>query len=98
MKFQIFGDYGYTSETLLEEFDTLGEAKDWVDGYIQYGDFGGYAAVEVIRFADDGEAITEYLAENHMYEDDGQPSMYEEYQDLYGGDDMFETCSYAEDF
>ena len=31
-------------------------------------------------------------------EDDGQPSMYEEYQDLYGGDDMFETCSYAEDF
>jgi hypothetical protein len=21
------------------------------------------------------------------YEDDGQPSMYEEYQDLYGGDD-----------
>lgn len=31
-------------------------------------------------------------------EDDGQPTMYEEYQDLYGGDDMFETCSYAEDF
>ena len=23
-------------------------------------------------------------------EDDGQPSMYEEYQDLYGGDDAFE--------
>lgn len=32
------------------------------------------------------------------YEDDGQPTMYEEYQDLYGGDDAFETCSYAEDF
>lgn len=31
-------------------------------------------------------------------EDDGQPTMYEEYQDLYGGDDMFETCSYAEDW
>ena len=32
------------------------------------------------------------------YEDDGQPTMYEEYQDLYGGDDAFETCSYCEDF
>jgi hypothetical protein len=31
-------------------------------------------------------------------EDDGQPDSYTEYQDLYGGDDMFETCSYAEDF
>jgi len=31
-------------------------------------------------------------------EDDGQPTMYEEYQDLYGGDDMFETCSYMEDY
>ena len=36
--------------------------------------------------------------EEDDYEDDGQPTMYEEYQDLYGGDDMFETCSYAEDF
>lgn len=63
MKFQIFGDYGYTSETLLEEFDTLREAKRWVDGYARNGYFGGYEAVEVIRFADDGEAITEYLVE-----------------------------------
>lgn len=31
-------------------------------------------------------------------EDDGQPTMYEEYQDLYGGDDSFETCNYVEDF
>jgi hypothetical protein len=31
-------------------------------------------------------------------EDDGQPDSYTEYQDLYGGDDMFETCSYTEDF
>lgn len=81
MKFQIFGDYGYTSETLLEEFDTLSEAKAWVDGYIQYGDFGGYAAVEVIRFAEDGEAITEYLVED-MYEDDGQPDWHTEWADF----------------
>ena len=31
-------------------------------------------------------------------EDDGQPDSYTEYQDLYGGDDSFETCSYTEDF
>ena len=30
--------------------------------------------------------------------DDGQPTMYEEYQDLYGGDDAFETCNFMEDF
>lgn len=36
--------------------------------------------------------------ETYYEEDDGQPSMYEEYQDLYGGDDAFETCSYMEDF
>ena len=98
MTYQIYGDYGFTSETLLEEFDTLSEAKQFVDGYVQHGDFGGYAAVEVIRFAADGEAITEYLAENHMFEDDGQPTEYEEWQDFYGGDDAFETCSYCEDF
>ena len=33
-----------------------------------------------------------------MDEDDGQPDSYTEYQDLYGGDDSFETCSYTEDF
>lgn len=33
-----------------------------------------------------------------VYEDDGQPTTYEEYQDLYGGDDMFETCSYYDDY
>ena len=29
---------------------------------------------------------------------DGQPTMYEEYQDLYGGDDAFETCNFMEDY
>lgn len=33
-----------------------------------------------------------------VYEDDGQPSEYEEWQDVYGGDDAFETCGYCEDF
>ena len=43
------------------------------------------------------EEIVARLEESYM-EDDGQPSMYEEYQDLYGGDDAFETSSYCEDF
>jgi hypothetical protein len=32
------------------------------------------------------------------YEDDGQPSEYEEWQDVYGGDDAFETCNFCEDY
>ena len=31
-------------------------------------------------------------------EDDGQPSEYDEWQDVYGGDDAFETCSMMEDY
>ena len=44
------------------------------------------------RFQEDADE------EDDEEEDDGQPSSYDEYQDLYGGDDAFETCSYAEDF
>jgi hypothetical protein len=32
------------------------------------------------------------------FEDDGQPNTYTEYQDVYGGDDAFETCGFCEDF
>ena len=38
------------------------------------------------------------LSSRFQDEDDGQPTEYEEWQDFYGGDDAFETCSYAEDF
>ena len=44
------------------------------------------------------ERFQEDADEDEEEEDDGQPDSYTEYQDLYGGDDMFETCSYAEDF
>ena len=47
------------------------------------------------RFQEDADEEDE---EDEEEEDDGQPDSYTEYQDLYGGDDMFETCSYAEDF
>ena len=59
--YQIYGDYGYISECLLEEFDDLKEAVQWADKYTKGGDLGGYNAVEVIRFKADGEAVTEWL-------------------------------------
>jgi hypothetical protein len=96
--FEIYGDYATTDEALLAKFDLLSEAVRWVDGYIQDG-FGGYGRIEVISFAADGEAVTWYDVQDECYEDDGQPDSYTEYQDLpYGGDDMFETCSYCEDY
>ena len=42
------------------------------------------------RFQEDADE------EDEEEEDDGQPDSYTEYQDLYGGDDAFE--SYAEEF
>ena len=36
--------------------------------------------------------------EDEDEEDDGQPSEYEEWQDVYGGDDAFETCNSCEDY
>lgn len=57
MKFKIYGDYGYVSETLLEEFDTQSEAEDWVERYCGDGDFGGYSVIEIASFAEDGEYI-----------------------------------------
>ena len=38
------------------------------------------------------------LSSRFMEDDEPDVDTYTEYQDLYGGDDMFETCSYAEDF
>lgn len=32
------------------------------------------------------------------FEDDGQPTEYEEWQDLYGGDDMFEYNNFYPDY
>ena len=95
--FGIYGDYATTDETLLAEFDLLSDAIRWVDGYIQDG-FGGYNRIEVISYAADGEAVTWYDVQPEEEEDDGQPTEYEEWQDVYGGDDAFETCSYCEDF
>jgi hypothetical protein len=75
--FKIYGDYGYTSETLLEEFDTLSEAVRWCDGYVSDGNFGGYGLLEIAWFAEDGEYVVERRYDAADYED------------LYEGDDDF---------
>ena len=59
-KYQVFGDYGYQSECELEIFETAERARRFVDGYTKYGDMGGYEVIEVITFADSGEAIVHY--------------------------------------
>ena len=79
--YQIFGDYGYISETLLEEFDSLDEAIRWVDGYTEDGDLGGYDRIEVCTFADDGELIVHYEVEENP-EWDGQPDEQQEWADF----------------
>lgn len=77
-KFKIYGDYGYTSECLLEEFEDRSQALRWCDRYINSaGDFGGYSMIEIARFADDGEYI---VVMKYRRED---------YEDLYEGDDDF---------
>lgn len=74
----IYGDYGYTSETLLEEFEERSQALRWADRYINSaGDFGGYDVIEIARFADDGEymVVMKYRRED--------------YEDIYEGDDDY---------
>lgn len=79
MKYKVYGDYGYTTETLLEEFETRNEAIDWALGYTSY-DMGGFMMVEVAYFADDGEYVPLWTA---TAEDDldGQPTEQEEWLD-----------------
>jgi hypothetical protein len=76
-KYQVYGDYALASECLLEEFDTYKAAERFVDGYVAQGDTGGYETIEVIEFAEDGEAITHYIIGRGDFED------------FYEGDDDF---------
>ena len=77
--YYIYGDYGYTSETLLEEFESYADARRWVDGYTDAGDFGGYNVIEIARFAGD-EYVVEYRVDAEDYEDETV---------FYEGDDDF---------
>lgn len=101
--FEIYADYGTTNETKLAEFVALSEAIKWVDENSE-DSFAECVRIEVITFDGAGSEIVWYDVQSEQEEgdgqrwpreDDGQPSTYEEYQDLYGGDDSFE--SYYED-
>lgn len=78
-KFKVYGDYGYTSENLLAEFDSAIEAKEWVDTYTRWGDMGGYYVIEVAWFTENGEFEVEYAVHADDNEDDF----------AYEGDDDF---------
>ena len=56
----------------------------------------GYMSTDDVADMLDCNELSERFQEED--EDDGQPDSYTEYQDLYGGDDAFETCNYAADF
>ena len=57
--FYIFGDYGTADQTELEQFPSSVAAIEWATRYTRR-DLGGYASIEVIEFAADGEAITHF--------------------------------------
>ena len=43
----VFADYGYVTETILFETDSVNQAINWAERYTQFGDFGGWAVIEV---------------------------------------------------
>ena len=48
---------------------------------MQDADFGEEIEIEIV------DEDYDDIADNELYEDDGQPTEYEEWQDVYGGDD-----------
>ena len=63
-----------TNDELTEVANTMAEL-----------DFGKEIVIEVVpeEWDDDYDSVDD----NELYEDDGQPSEYDEWQDHYGGDD-----------
>lgn len=57
--FEVFVDYGLTSETNLESFESLTEASRYAARYSRRNK-GTYESIEVIEFAPNGEAITHW--------------------------------------
>ena len=48
MTYQIWGDYNLDCQNLLEEFDWLQQARDWLNGYTRWGDLGGYNHIYIM--------------------------------------------------
>jgi hypothetical protein len=85
-KFKIYGDYGYRSESLLEEFDLRSEAERWVEKWCGDGDFAGHEQIEIAFFAEDGEYVSvktyraeDYRDETVWYEGDDDFALIEEF-------------------
>lgn len=55
-KYQVVGDAGCTTETLLYDDNSSAEAIRWAKAYCRY-DLGGYESVTVLYYKDDGEAV-----------------------------------------
>lgn len=51
-RFKVMGDRIERAGVLLEEFDTLAEAKSWLERYIR-SNMGGYHTIEVVEFLKD---------------------------------------------
>ena len=56
--FKLYINYGYMSEELVAECDTVRQAVNRMNDYVQEWGQLAYERIEVISFADDGEAIT----------------------------------------
>lgn len=46
--YKIYGDYGLATENLLEDFDWLQVAREWLNNYVRWGDFGGYENIYIV--------------------------------------------------
>ena len=62
--YHVYGDYGFESECELESFSSYNGAIHWAKGYVRGGDMGGYNRIDVLSFADDGEAIEHWHTDN----------------------------------
>lgn len=57
----IFGDYGFTSQTLLYDTTDLLIARRWAQLYTEAENAGGHDIIEVAWFAPDGTYETEWV-------------------------------------
>jgi hypothetical protein len=62
----VFGDYGYVTEELLFESNSVNEAIEFAEGYTSDG-MGGYSVIEVAFFAADGTYETTWSMEDEGY-------------------------------
>ena len=60
----VYGNYGYATEELLFESNSVNAAIDWAQGYTSQGDMGGYSVIEVAFFGADGTYETTWKLED----------------------------------